>query len=235
MSQAPAVKDFKALAPIVHAAMTARQEEEHSAELKAAQNVRGFVKAIPASKTAHNKMPTLVGLFVPGNHGARVFYADHRAPEWFIKALEEESLKSNPLQFRVRVGAISKNGNSAFVWPIAKDLAHAKKEWQNEQRQMDKTPKSIDQCKTKVDVARFVYAEYARGHGGVIVNFQQQTDGKGQPIEGKYSAYMVKAPFFQKTIRLTGGDDVWLYTDGIAQGNTTLEQEIERNVKFSQL
>lgn len=229
MSQTAAIKDFKALAPVVHASLAARQEAAHGAELKQAQQVRGFVRPIPASKTAHNKMPTLVGLFVAGNQGARVFYADRRAPEWFVKALEEESAKTDPVQFRVRVGSISKNGNSAFVWPMAKDLAQAKKEWQNEQRKLDKEPKVITDCKTKEAVARYVYAEYARAHGGVIVSFQA---GK---VTDTFSAYMVKAPFFQKTVVLTGGDDVWLYTDGIIRGHTSLDEEIKRNVKVASL
>lgn len=226
----PIAKTMASLAIIgahIREGMAQRQEEQHSAELKEAQKVRGFVRPIPPSKTAHNKMPTLVGLFVVGNQGARVIYADRRAPEWFLKAIEEESTKSNPIQFRVRVGSISKNGSSAFVWPMAKDLVQAKKEWQNEQRKTEKDPKVITDCKDKIAVARYAYGEYARAHGGVIVDFKSDKD--------KPRALMVKAPFFQKTVVLTGGEDIWLYTDGIARGNTSLEEEIERNIKVAPL
>ena len=211
------------------AMFTRTQQDQYEDQLKEAKSIRGFVRPVAVSQNSYNKVPTLVGIFVAGNNGARVVYADRRAPEWFTNAIAEESIKSNPMQFRVRVGSISKNGSAVYVWPMADTLKQAEKEWRNEQVKADALPKNIQDCKDKKAVAQFVYQEYARCNSGEIVDFRARKTAQGVEVD-EYVALMVKAPYFQRAYILLSGEDVWNFTDGIALGTTTLMDEIERAV-----
>lgn len=205
---------------------------EESAK-KQALKTTGFVQVktrTEASVAIDGGEPFLFGLFVEGrghsgDRVARILQADGRAPEWFKQALKNEETHPTGLQFHVRVGGISERGRTAYVWPLAYDLDNAKREWMREKKILEKQPTKVNDCKTVDELALLVYKKYGEIFDLVIVKYDPQSK-QALMIDKSNISYLFLAKDAEK---------IWNFTTGIAKGTTTLEYEIDMNVKCNML
>lgn len=187
-------------------------------------------------KSSNDDLPNLFGIYCPAlplednlvSLRGRQLTPDRECPEWFKQAIQDEAMD---IAFRVKVTFQLKSGTRAFVKPCARDLEHAKVEYKrylNEQvtKEKDlqtKAEAEDNPAQQRVAFAEMAYRHFAKKNNGVLIGFDPRT----------YTALMLcragaKGGHFVNV--LTGAEDIYLFSEGIKKGNTTLDEETQRAV-----
>jgi len=189
---------------------------------------QGFVRLLgdnePRGFTTREKQ--FFGLLAPGNHVAtgdlmsRALIPANNAPEWFHEYLG--NLKDTNTWIRMAIVGISFKAPVAFVIPKAANLKQLQVE---NKRYLDSLVNqqkyTIDEFPDPSTLANYIYDVYAGMNGGMIVRRQWSDHGR----------YAIMVTPGGAILKLTGGENVWNFTGGIAGGQTTIEKEIELAVK----
>lgn len=191
-------------------------------------NAQGFVRLLaddePRGFLTREKQ--FFGLMAPGNHVAcgdlmtRALITANNAPAWFHEYLK--TLKDTNTWIRMSIVGISYKAPVAFVIPKAANLNQLQLE---NKRHLDSLVNhqkyGIDEFPDAGTLANFVYDAYAKKYNGLIVR-------RHWSEQGRYAIMIMPGGGI---LKLTGGENVWNFTGGIACGHTTLDKEVELAVK----
>lgn len=181
------------------------------------------------------------GLLIPHmdrNNEARnrFLLLDRHAPEWFKDLCLEITEQNHALELcglgpikmrqermQVRMKLVSLPGGTstgvAFLAPLANSAEQAHEEWKFYKEQIDALPKTLDECKTKSQVAWLVY-EYVSSKMDLRVlrhNILEDT-AIGVSPNGTL-------------VRLSGAAKIWEARHEIETGAVSLDEVIRNNVE----
>jgi hypothetical protein len=193
---------------------------------------QGFVRLVGPNEPVgfKTKEKQFFGLLAPGNSVTngnlitRALVPAEKSPGWFKEFIE--NLTDTNIEFRVSLIGISYKAPIAFFIPKAANLRQLNVE---NKRRLDGTVNStkyaINEYPDDVTLGNFIHDEYAKGIGARIVSREN----------GKHGVTAIAIKTNGDIIRLSGGDAVWNFTDGIAKKVTTLEAEMALAVKAETL
>lgn len=193
----------------------------------------GFIRLVgpkePVGFTTKEKQ--FFGLLAPGNHissgqlMARAIVPAHSCPEWFQQFLE--TLTETDFFIRASLIGVSFKAPLAFFIPKANNLKQLKlenKRWHEERLNVELP--SIADYEDAASLSERVYREFANRNSLLVV--QKIDHYRGGPAA---VAINTKG----EILRLSGGHNVWNFTDGIAKGVTTLEAETALAIEIEHL
>ena len=195
-------------------------------------NAHGFVRIVGPNEPCgfQTKERQFFGLLAPGNSPrdgalmARALVPATNCPEWFKDFIAK--LEDTETYIRVALIAISEKAPLSFFIPKANNLKQLLLESKRVREDMlNQTKYEINEYPDDISLANFIYDEYAKKHGGLVVD---RMNSPGGP-----TAYVIKTT--GEILHLSGGDAVWNFTDGIVAKNTTLEKEMDLAVKVKRV
>lgn len=189
---------------------------------------QGFVRLVGPNEPCgfKTKEKQFFGLLAPGNSVsdghlmARALVPAERSPDWFKEFIA--NLSDTSVEFRVALVGISYKAPIAFFVPKAANLRQLNIE--NKRRAdeaLNAVKYAINEFPDEASLGNFIHDEYAKSIGARVVSRENNKHG--------CSALAIKTN--GDIIRLTGGDAVWNFTDGIVKKATTLEAEMALAVK----
>lgn len=206
-----------------NASVQEAQERRH--QRQQTPRIEGFVRCV---LNAQGQL-RLRDLYMPGyDRNGRVrnrnAFIDRSAPGWFSELCQKLAENNDPMEVRVRVRNYYTD-SVAYVVPSANDERQVRLEWA---RRMEDTirprmARTLIGCRTPDEVAEFIYDIWAARHNCTMVHYFPSDSGLDA-----YTALVIKDNGI--IVRLSGGENVWNYTDGIIAGTTSLDDEITKNV-----
>lgn len=193
----------------------------------------GFVKVISAKgSVVGDDAVRFVGLIVEGKSRAgflrnRFIVPDKRCPDWFKTLCSNIANGHTNMKVRVKVTRLFQD-HLCFAIPAAASEDQAKGEWGRRLIQESQRPKRLEDCKDDTEIAELVYR-----HACMIARLEFISFVADQSGGNDHVAYAVDDR--SNIIRISRINYLLDFVEGIKKGATTLEYEIEANLRYEEV